>query len=393
MESVETVQLRSVALCIGSLSRGGAERVMVNLAGRFARDGIRVTLITTFRERDEYPVPEGVTRVISGLTPDEEGARLSNIYRRIVKLRCILSDAAPDLVLSFIGKTNFMAILAARPLHIPVAVSVRADPAMEYPTAGPRLLAELLFRQAECVILQTAAQMDFFSQGIGRRSIVLPNALRSEFLERAICPLSERKPLIVSVGRLDANKDHALLLRAFAAARTRCEDLRERGYRLLILGEGDERAALEELAAGLAIESLVDMPGSVPDVAERIGRAEIFTLTSYQEGMPNALLEAMSLGLACISTDCPCGGPAELIHDGENGLLLAMPEGETRVGTPQPGLEEALCAAIIRLVTDRPLMARIMENAVHVRQEYAPDAVYDKWRGALSAVAQRNVRS
>ncbi|MBQ7680484.1 MAG: glycosyltransferase [Butyrivibrio sp.] len=392
-------EIKRIALCIGSLQRGGAERVMVNLAERFATEGVAVTLISTFRVQDEYPLPQGVTRVISGLTPEEEAfsggpalaartiGRPVNTLRRIRKLRRLIREAAPELVLSFIGKTNVMSLLAAGPLHIPVAVSVRADPSMEYPTRFSGWLANLLFPKAAAVILQTEEAKEAFSPAVRKRVVILPNALRPAFLARKVCAESERVPLIVSVGRLDANKNHALLLRAFAAAGSRCTDQETsplRNYRILICGEGEERAKLEALARELGIADRVELPGNVPDVAERIGRARIFVLCSYQEGMPNALLEAMSLGLACISTDCPCGGPRTLIRERENGLLIPMPPEESRIHMPQPRMEEVLAGALFELAADDGLRRRLSEEALSVRDTYAPDAVFAAWKKVLT---------
>ena len=101
-----------VAFYIGSLTKGGAERVFVNLAEYFAGKGYRVTMVTQYQKEEEYDLPAGVERVISDLTPEEEGGRIANFINRYRKLRGIFKKINADVVLSTIGKNNFMAIAA-----------------------------------------------------------------------------------------------------------------------------------------------------------------------------------------------------------------------------------------------------------------------------------------
>ena len=107
--------------------------------------------------------------------------------------------------------------------------------------------------------------------------------------------------------------------------------------------------------------------GSCGQVAEAIGEAGIFVLSSDVEGMPNALLEAMALGLACVSTDCPCGGPRTVIKDGENGLLI--PVGDT----------DALTRALRRIMDDPELEERLGVNAAKIKEDLEPKKVNQMW--------------
>lgn len=105
----------------------------------------------------------------------------------------------------------------------------------------------------------------------------------------------------MAAGRLDENKNHAMLIHAFAKIADEYPLMR-----LVIYGEGALRAKLEALVAEKGLSDRIEMPGSVSDVADRICKARIFTLTSNTEGMPNAIMEAMALGIPVIATDCPC---------------------------------------------------------------------------------------
>ena len=123
--------MKHVAFYIGSLKKGGAERVFVNLASWFLSRGYEVTMVTQYQKENEYELPKGVKRVLSDLTPEEEGGRFANIWRRFRKLRRIFRETGADLVLSTIGKNNFMAILANAFMRTKVVVSVVAEPTEE----------------------------------------------------------------------------------------------------------------------------------------------------------------------------------------------------------------------------------------------------------------------
>ena len=307
-----------IACMISSLIKGGSERVMCNLADYFVQQGHQVTLVTQYRREDEYPLNPKVKRILSQITPEEMGSsRISNFIRRFQKLRNIWKTEKPDAILVFIGKNNFMALLTAWGLHIPVVVSVRADPNQEYPNRWMRFMARHLFKKAAGVILQTRECMEFFPKAVRQKSVILHNPVNEVFFENPY--EGDREHTIVTVGRIDENKNQALLLRAFARIAADYPD-----YQILLYGKGDQEENLKQLADNLGIADRVTFAGNVSDVAGKIKKAGVFVLTSNTEGMPNALIEAMVLGLPVIATDCPCGGPRDLIEDGVNGILTPV---------------------------------------------------------------------
>ncbi len=352
---------KSIAFYIGSLSRGGAERVIVNLAEYFCSQGYRVTIVTKLQEEDEYPVPEGVTRILADIEGDEiSNSRIKNLYRRIAKLRRIWKEIKPDHIISFIKKNNFMALVSAFGLKIPVIVSVRSNPAREYPDKLTRLLVRLLFPRAAGVVLQTKQAMDFFPDSVKKNAIILPNSLNAQFIEKAY--ESEKKKEIVWVGRMDENKNPKMLLEAFSEI---AKDYPE--WSLKFIGDGCRMKELKEICRQKKCENQISFLGEISQVAQEVSAASIFVLTSKQEGMPNALIEAMVLGLAPIATDCPCGGPAELIIPEENGILIPVDD------------KEALKSALIRLMEDEAYRNRLGEKAKELIQIVHPDKVNRKW--------------
>ena len=168
--------------------------------------------------------------------------------------------------------------------------------------------------------------------------------------------------MIVAAGRLDENKNHAMLIHAFSRIAGEYPNMQ-----LVIYGEGELREQLTKLIKEKELEERISLPGSIDNVADEIGRAKIFALTSNTEGMPNTVIEAMVLGTPVISTDCPCGGPAMLINDGENGLLVPV------------GDAYALADAMRKLLADEGLAQKISENALKLADELDPEKVDREW--------------
>ncbi len=360
-----------IAMLIGSLTRGGAERVMVNLADDFAKKGYLVTMVTQYQKENEYPLNPAVKRVISDITPEETGSsRVLNFVRRFTKLRGIWKKERPDVILSFIGKNNMMAILTSRFLGIPVAVSVRAEPGEEYYTSWMRFAARHLFARAEGVILQTRRCFDFFPEKVRKKAVILRNPVSNTFFRERY--EGEREPVIVAVGRVDENKNHILLIKAFA-------DVAEKfpQYRLVIYGEGECRGKLLDFVKAQGLQERVFLPGETGQVAEAIFKARAFVLCSNSEGVPNTLIEAMLMGLTVISTDCPCGGPGELIGHGVNGLLTPV------------GDQEKLREALEQVMGDPEMADALGKEAARIREDYGTETVYGSWERYLGGLVRK----
>lgn len=354
-----------IAMLIGSLTRGGAERVLVNLADYFAEKGYPVTMVTQYRKENEYPLNRKVKRVISDITQEETTkSRVVNFIRRFRKLRNIWKSEKPDVILSFIGKNNMMAILTSGFLKIPVAVSVRAEPTLEYYTPWMRFMARHLFARAAGVILQTRQCFAFFPEKVRRKAVILRNPVSPSFF-RERYP-GEREKSIVAVGRIDENKNHEMLIRAFAGI---AQEFPE--YKLIIYGEGECRDRLIKMAEELGYSDRILLPGSVEHVAEAIYKTRVFVLSSNTEGVPNTLIEAMLMGLTVVSTDCPCGGPGELIEDGVNGVLV--PVGDV------PFMTEKLRYLIKNLQTADEMGIAATGTA----DIFQPEKVYGSWENYL----------
>lgn len=338
------------------------ERVFVNLAHYFLSQNYDVVMVTQYQNEDEYALDARIPRVLSDLTSDETSSnRIANFVGRLKKLRSIFKQNSPDLILTCNGKNNMMTLAAARGLKCRVVLSVIADPLMEYYTKVMRIIAKTLFVFADGIVIQTEQVRGFFPKRIARKCKLLPNSLNPEFILEKYTGQKEKE--IVAVGRLDENKNQAMLIRAFSEI---AENYPE--YKVVLYGDGEERDNLEALIKEKNLQNRVVLAGRVSDVAEKIRKSEIFVLTSYTEGMPNALIEAMALGLTVISTDCPSGGPRQLIVDGVNGILVP------------PGDDKALTVALNKLLSDDKYRNELGIQAYKLQEELSPERVNALWR-------------
>lgn len=367
-------QDRKLLLYLGSLIKGGAERVAVNLAKYFTDEGWQVHILTKLQDKDEYEVPEGVTRSNADLTQEElTGSRVRNLHLRIQKLRNILKEQNPDVIVSFIGKNNFMAITAAKPLAIPVVACVRSAPEREYKKKMMYFLVNPMFKKAAGVVLQTKKSFSFFCPAVQQKAVILPNSLNPAFMREKYSGV--RRNTIITVGRLDDNKNQILLIHAFELIANEFPDVT-----LVIYGDGPARNKWEMEVQSSEFKDRIQFAGLITDVQDKIQKDRIFVLPSIMEGMPNALIEAMALGLAVISTNCPCGGPKDLIGDDENGLLVPVND------------EKAMADAIRKILNTPELESKLQENGYLKVQEFRPENVNSMWKNYLEDIIDKNPR-
>ncbi len=357
---------KTIAFYIGSLAKGGAERVITNLAEFYCQNGYKVYMVTKMLEENEYSISQEITRIIADITPDEEtNSRAKNLYLRIHKLRKIWKDIKPNAIVSFIGKNNLMSIASSRGMRIPVYVSVRSAPQREIGMGLSKYLTFFLFSMAKGIILQTTEAKNFFPSFLHKKIMILPNSVNPKFIK----PLyqGEREPVIVSVGRLDDNKNQQILIEAFDILKDEFPD-----WRLEFYGDGENYNKLSEMIDAKNLTQRIKLMGSRPDIDIQIQKASIFVLTSKVEGMPNALIEAMALGLAVISTDCPCGGPADLIQNKVNGILVPVDD------------LDALCSSLREVLSNESYRKELSVKAHNIIDTMNPDKVNQLWMECIS---------
>lgn len=305
-----------ILFCIDSLEKGGAERVISSLSNTFINNN-EVTIITMVNRKIEYNLDKNIKLY----TLEDEAIVKNNIKYKILEMKRlykIILKEKPDVIVSFLPEPSFRVLLLRKLIKIPIIVSVRNDPKAECTACKRKILMKWLYPFADGFVFQTEEAQKFFNKKIQKKSTIIPNPIKKDFLARNRYK-GKNENIIVSVGRLEKQKNHELLIDAFYNVQ---EKLKK--YKLIIYGEGTLRTKLEEKIKNLNMQDRIFLPGVVDDVAINIEKAKIFILSSDYEGMPNALMEAMALGLVCVSTDCPCGGPRFLIENGKSGYLVEV---------------------------------------------------------------------
>lgn len=342
-----------ILFVIGAFLFGGAERVICNLANWFALNGDEVTLLAVNETEEMCYTVEKNVHVINGI-----GRR--NQIDAIWKLRKIIKVIDPQVVVSFLTHINIAVIISLFGTGIPVIVSERNAPSMMPPEWYRKMLRAIVYPFAKGVVFQTEQAQEYFGKIIRNKSVIIPNPI---LLSMDHVDLNYRKKVIVTVARLVPQKNQEMLIKAFA-----CVSSKHKEYVLHIYGDGDLKDKLSALISELGMEDRIILKGETKQIQEEIRSAEIFALTSKFEGMPNALMEAMGLGLACISTDCPCGGPAFLIRNMQNGILVPVDD------------VNSLVDALNSLLENTYLRESISLEAQKIYQELKPETIYEKWR-------------
>jgi len=330
-----------IALFVPNLEGGGAERVMVLLANRFHHQGFKVDLVLQ-RARGPYlkAVHAGVSIV------DLHASRLVFSLSPLVRY---FRSFRPHATLATPSSANIIATLAwalaGKPGRLVVreATTPSADDRFK-PGLRSRVIAALrrgLYGQATHVVAPSnGIAKDLVSHsGVSEDRIrVIPNPVDVEEIRAlAAAPvpdfLREGTELVLAVGGLTELKDFATLIRAFSKV------ARARPALLAILGEGEERERLVEVAAQLGVSHRLVMPGFVENPFAFMKRASVLVLSSRYEGLPNVLLQALAVGTPVVSTDCPSGGPREILDGGRWGRLVPVGDVDAMAAAIEAGLD------------------------------------------------------
>jgi glycosyltransferase involved in cell wall biosynthesis len=355
---------------IASLQCGGAERVSVTLCNHWAERGWDVT-IATFDDGSVppfFPLAAGVRHVALALARRRSGfiRPMVDNLARVRALRRFVARERPDRIVSFIDETNVLILLAARGTGVPVVVSVRTDPARHATPRSWRVLRRLTYPWARAIVLQTETAAAFFPASWASRIAVIPNPVPKPRTAKPDLGSSDGAPhRIVAMGRLGREKGFDLLIRAFAGIAQA-----HPGWNLTIVGEGEERGALQAELERSGVAGRVSLAGRIADVEGVLRGSELFVLSSRYEGFPNALCEAMACGLPVVAFDGR-SGPATIVRDGVDGVLV--PAGN--VG--------ALSAAMARLIADPDARRRMGARAAEVSDRFSVGRIASLWERVL----------
>lgn len=332
--------------------------MVCNLANYLSDFGHAVKILTMGDAPAAEPLIEGVEHVTLVSNEERSNFLLDNV-KRIFRLCRYMKNEQVDAYVVMLPRTTQLMLGLSFLTKAPIIVSERADPTV-YSSKTQKNLRKLASK-ASGWVFQTNEARDWYLPHLrGTSQKVIPNAINPVFLRAPYT--ADRERVIVGTGRLNEQKNFALLISAFALIANKFPE-----YKLVIYGKGSLLESLQSLAHEKGIADRVEFPGFVSDMPQRLEKASLFVLSSDYEGMPNALMEAMALGLPCVSTDCGGGGARFLIQNGENGILVPQRD------------ELKMAEAIQKILTDKELAEKLGNDARKIQQTLAPERIYREW--------------
>lgn len=360
-----------ITIFANGVSNGGAEHVACNLSNFFVSQNYEVDLLTMADDKPTYFIDNRVNR-ISILNASERKGFIHNLSVRKQKFIEYIKQSDTDCFIAFFPIATIILSLLRKRLKVPVITSERANP-YKY-SWYYKILLKKFVPLADINVFQSLGQKFFYGNRLNEKNCrVIPNACEIHTEPKE---WSDRKKVIVSAGRLTKTKNYSMLINAFSTLQEKGKD-----YKLIIYGEGPERSNLENQIRTLGLTDRVYLPGRKDNVEDYIKECKIFVLSSMSEGMPNALIEAMSLGLACIATDCPTGGCRSLITTNVNGILI-----------PVENTDE-LADSMERLIDNEDLAIKLGIEATKINKEYSPVRIYAEWEDVVKYCIDKNFQN
>lgn len=357
-----------------SMKRGGAERVIAELTDYLTGKGETVTIVSCLKAKTEFPLHKNTSYMtLDDKTEQQYQKKPVRFFRRRKQLRKMLDNLKPAIVISFLPEPSMILLSLGISKKYYVIVSERLNPYRQYNFIVYRLLIKILYARSDGFVFQTEGAREFFNKSVQKKSVIIPNPISKEFIGKD--PVCKRRKEIVTVGRLTEEKNHKLLIKAFSAVSKKFES-----YTLLIYGEGNLHNILENYIEELGVKGRVILKGETRQVAQKIKNASLFVLSSQSEGMPNSLMEAMSLGIPIIATDCAPGGARALVRSGVNGVLVENKN------------ESELIKAIEILLSDPEYAESLGRNGAKIVEEFNPEAICKKWDAYINTILEGRIK-
>ena len=348
---------------VGEFSEGGAERVISILANELASRGHEVAILKYFNSINYYKTDERVR--INSL---EELTGTKSKFKNISYLHRHLKSF-DGVFVSFLAPFNILALIANMGNKTPIVVADRNDPSRLPGNKYLRSLRDYLYRFADRVVVQTNKNKTYFCNKVQSKTEVIYNPLILNGMEgKGLNTLKSKT--IINIGRLEPQKNQDMLIDVFK----KFHEVHPK-YELIIYGEGSYRKNLEVKINELGLKEFVTLPGNVKDIFDKLCECEFFVLSSNYEGMPNALIEAMGLGVPIISTKV--SGATDLVQDGINGLLVNVND------------DNGLYDSMIKLAESEELRRDLGLEAVKIADLLNSKNICDRWEKTISDVLRK----
>lgn len=350
--------MKRVAIIAHGLSDGGAERVASMLANYYDSIGHKVLYIAIYSDKKEYPLNKDIDYKF--INAGEKKGLIALIYRSL-EIKRSVSTFHADVAVSFIEHELLPLVLS----HIPVIPSLRNDPKSTERGMFLKQIRNFNYAHSYKVIFQTQGAKMYFNPKIQKKGVIIRNPLKDNL---PYWNEEQHKKVFMTACRINTQKNIPMLIKAFEQFHKEFPE-----YILEIYGKGPESylKELEQLCCELEIQDNVFFKGHSTEIHKKMTESEAFLLTSNYEGLSNAMLEAMAIGVPCICTDCPPGGAREMIEPKNAGILIPI------------GDVTALAQAMKQVAKSSEYRKQLSSREKYIREELAKDKIYDQWSDVL----------
>ncbi len=364
-----------ITIFTAALILGGTERITTNIANELVKNGNEVEFLTLFHvDTPAYPLDPRIR--VKELLNDSgrSGSRLFDIFKHIRRYFALIKytkSADSDKYMVMLPLPVLMLLsLKGITFNVPVIFSERDDPKTTFASSRIRwFISKLLLKKADGGVFQTPEAEEEYRDVIKRKRQIILNPVSEDLLSAAEHIAKDTEQFFICVGRLTTQKNQQLLITAFSLIHSKLQN-----FKLKLIGDGPDKDKLLILSRQLGVQDKVVFTGKLSDYNDIYKEGNIFVLPSLHEGLPNALLEAMVMGLPCIASDCPCGGPRMIIEHGENGLLFPVND------------VDSLADCMMRLAIQSGFAERMGKKASSIKNKVAPETVFAQWLSFINNI-------
>lgn len=343
-----------------TLHAGGAERVISLLANSFCQKGYEVEIVCINKHLVFYPIDEKVKVWFA-----EDEVKSLSILKKVFWLRNHIKNDRPDVVIAFMLEVYCVTLASLIGVSVPVISSERIDPHFFGRAKG--LLRWLLLRRTTHLVVQTVRIKDFYSAKLQSRTTIIPNPVTDKVF--SLTPTLKQKR-IIAVGRLAYQKNYPMMFRAFAKVHHDFPD-----WQLVVYGNGPQKEEIRGVIERLGMEGHIILAGKSDHVVEEMNKSSLFVMSSDYEGMSNALLEAVCVGLPVISTDV--SGARDLITEGVNGYIVPV------------GNERALTLALSSMLSSPEKMDEMGRQSKALAPRFREEQIVGQWEELIKKVVRQ----